>query len=33
MGYTMPTFFGYMFRAMLILLPVFALTTWLFFMP
>lgn len=31
MGYPMPTFLGYLARAALVLLPVFALVTWLFF--
>jgi Na+/H+ antiporter NhaD/arsenite permease-like protein len=30
-GYRMPSFFGYMAYAACILLPVFALVTWLFF--
>ncbi len=33
MGYAMPSFFGYLVYSTLILLPVFALATWLFFVP
>ena len=30
-GYKTPTFFGYLFYSCTILLPIFALVTWLFF--
>jgi Na+/H+ antiporter NhaD/arsenite permease-like protein len=30
-GVTMPSFFGYMLYSGLVLLPLFALVTWLFF--
>ena len=33
MGYPMPSFFGYLGYASAILLPIFALATWLFFLP
>jgi hypothetical protein len=32
MGYRMPSFFGYLARSSAILLPIFALVTWLFFL-
>ncbi len=32
-GYKMPSFFGYMLYSGVILLPTFALVTWLFFLP
>ena len=33
MGYPMPSFFGYLAYSSAILLPIFALATWLFFVP
>jgi Na+/H+ antiporter NhaD/arsenite permease-like protein len=33
MGYSMPSFFGYLLHGCAILLPVFVLATWLFFSP
>jgi len=32
-GYRTPSFFGYMLYSIFILLPIFALVTWLFFPP
>jgi Na+/H+ antiporter NhaD/arsenite permease-like protein len=33
MGYRMPSFFGFLLYASVILMPIFALTTWIFFLP
>jgi Na+/H+ antiporter NhaD/arsenite permease-like protein len=32
-GYETPSFFGYMLYAIVVLLPIFGLVTWLFFLP